>query len=121
MSKLTINTPSAEATAAANATFEVTDSKGRKFTLKKPSFLSFYALIKMLGSTAENAVYMSMVEPIRFVIAIDGEPVMPFNSQRELDALIQRVDEHGFMALADGISKRSGVSDAEADKKAAKK
>lgn len=102
--KLTLNSASEAAVAPTQAQHTVKDAKGRVITMKKPHVLMQYNLVKMLGETARNAAYMQMVIPLLFVIDIDGDAVAFPNSQRELDALITRLDDHGITAVMDGIA-----------------
>lgn len=105
--ELKVGSPSEQASAA-QTEFVVTDAKGRGITLKKPNLLAQFHLVKVIGETARNSAYMSMVSPLTYVVAIDGEPALPPHSPRELDALIQRLDEHGYMAVIDGINAHFG-------------
>ena len=58
------------------------------------------------GDTAQNQVYMAMALPLFWVTAIDGENVHPPQSKRELEALIQRVEEEGISAIVEGITEK---------------
>lgn len=81
---------------------EVIDETGRKINLKKPGILAEFKLVKMLGDTAKNEVYMNMVLPLMYVSSIDGLPVA-LNSEKELEALIQRLDHHGIKAVVEAV------------------
>lgn len=107
--KVTINhSPSERMTAEAKREFDITDSAGRRITLRKPPFTAQFDLVALLGEKARNSMYHTMVMPLTYVIAIDGEAVPFPQTERELRALIQRIDEHGYAALADGISEHFG-------------
>ena len=97
--------PSDDVIRTAQAEISVTDAQGRTLTLRKPNVLAHYRLVKILGDAASNTAYMSLVSPITYLTAIDGSPVAQPNTERELDALIQRLDEDGIMALMDGLQK----------------
>ena len=91
-------------------------STGRRITLKKPGLLAQYRLVQVLGGeTAANAVYMNMVLPITFVVAIDGIPVPAPTRFAEVEALIQRLDEHGLNACVAGLKEHFGASETSAD------
>lgn len=114
-------TPSAQLTTKALQEVVVTDSAGRTITLRKPAVLAQFRLIELVGpETAKNQVYMGMVLPIVFVTAIDGDPVFFPKSKAQLEALIQRLDEHGIEALMQAMREHFGASDPEADKAAIK-
>lgn len=111
------NPPSAEVVAKAQQEFTAVDTAGRTITLKKPGVLAQYRLIELVGGeAAKNEVYMAMILPLIFVTAIDEDAVFMPSSKRELDALIQRLDEHGIAAVANAVSIHFGASDPEADK-----
>jgi hypothetical protein len=112
--------PSDEVIAKANQSCVVTDAGGRKITLRKPSVLAQYKLIELLGDSAKNSVYTSMVLPIIFVTDIDGDAVLFPTSKRELEATIQRLDEDGIEAVSNGVMENFGQSSLNEDKAAIK-
>lgn len=121
MAKLEVNeTPSQQVIAKAAAEILVTDAQGRKIKLKKPGVLAQFRLVEILADSAKNEVYMGMVLPLIYVAEIDGEAVMMPNSKREVEALIQRLDEDGISAVAQGVMANFGASNPEADKAALK-
>ncbi len=119
MAKLTVN-PSTEAVAKAAATHVVTDERGRSITLKKPSILAQFRLVEVLGDTAKNEVYTAMALPLIFVVEIDGDPVAQPSTKRELEALIQRLDDAGVEAVQAGVHEHFGSPNPEGDKAAIK-
>ncbi|MGC8703724.1 MAG: hypothetical protein ACP5RV_12465, partial [Thiomonas sp.] len=85
------------------ADVEVTDALGRVLTLRRPNVLAQYQLVKMLGAdVASNQVYLSMVMPLLYLQKIDGEAAN-FANVREMEAMIQRLDEEKMEALNRGI------------------
>lgn len=108
--------PSAQIIAKANAEAIVTDARGRTIKLKKPGVLAQYRLIEALGDSAKNEVYMGMVLPLIFISEIDGDVVFQPNTKREVEALIQRLDEEGISAVSLGVQEHFGKSDPDADK-----
>lgn len=100
-------------------TADITDERGRVITLTKPGVLAQFRQVEMLGQTASNPAYMQMVFPLLFVSAIDGDPVQ-ITTKRELEALIQRLDEPGLMAVEKGMMENWGKQDPDADKAAIK-
>lgn len=114
------NSPSAELINKAVAEVTITDARGRTFTLKRPGVLAQYRLVDMLGESAKNEVYMGMVLPLTYVAAIDGQPEGAPASRRQLDALIQRLDEDGIAAIMVGVQENFGTADPEKDKAALK-
>lgn len=107
--KFKINTPTDEVVAQASAETTVTDARGRVLTMKKPGVLANFRLVELLGDTASNAVYRMMILPIIYVTAIDDDPVF-YRTKRELDALIQRLDEDGLEAATLGLKEHFGIN-----------
>jgi hypothetical protein len=122
MTKVTLNEtpPSVQVVAKASAASETIDPRGRIISLKKPGVLAQFRLIEALGDTAKNEVYVSMVLPLIFVCAIDGDPVTPPTRKSEVEALIQRLDEDGIATVMEAVKANYGSSDPEADKAALK-
>ena len=121
MAKLQVNdTPSQQVLAKAAAAVTVHDSAGRAIELKKPVVLAQYRLIEILGDSAKNETYTRMVLPLIYVASVDGEPVTPMVKKSELEALIQRLDEHGIAAVMNGVAEHFGAQDPEKDKAALK-
>lgn len=78
----------------------ITDEKGRKILMRKPGVLAQFRIIEAVGpDTAANQTYMQMVNPLIWVGAIDGEPVHLPANKREVEVLIQRLDEEGLGAV----------------------
>ncbi|CAN7329363.1 hypothetical protein LJR084_001923 [Variovorax sp. LjRoot84] len=113
-------TPSAQVVKAANAEHVVVGG-GRRITLKRPGVLAQFKVVEMLGgAAASNGVFMGMVFPILYVVAIDGDPVPRCTTRLELEALIQRLDEDGVAAVMNGVEEHWGNPDPEKDKAAVK-
>jgi hypothetical protein len=76
----------------------ITDARGRSLKLKKLDIISESRLVRMLGQdTVTNQIYMNgYVLPAVMVREIDGESVPLPTSIREIEALIQRLDNDGI-------------------------
>lgn len=120
--KLKVNdsTASEELIKKAQAEVVVIDEKGRAIKLKKPSVLAQFRLIEALGDTAKNQVYTAMVLPLIYIVGIDDEVLHPLNTKREIEALIQRLDEDGISAVSQGVMDNFAAQDPESDKTALK-
>jgi hypothetical protein len=114
--------PTQQVTRDANYSVVVETSDGRKITLRKPGVLAQFKMIEMLGgAAAANQVFVNMVLPVTFVVAIDGDPVSRITTRSELDALIQRLDEAGIEAVMEAVPANFGKQqDPEAAKAAVK-
>lgn len=121
MAELKVRKPSEEI--LEDTVVTVADTRGRKFALKRPSVLAQFRLVDLLGESARNETYMSMILPIIWVVGIEEQgiedPVSFPTSRRELDALIQRIDEPGIVAIAEYL--QSIVDEATVDPKEALK
>jgi hypothetical protein len=123
MAKATITanpTPSQQVVAKASLEYTVTDTLGRGITIRKPGALGLYRLVEALGDVAKNQVYMAMVMPLIYVSKIDGEVVMPPVNKAKVEALIQRLEEEGLIAVSAGVEEHFGNPDPEADKETLK-
>lgn len=120
MTNVTLN-PSEEVVKASAAEVTVTDSRGRSISLKKPNLLSQYRLVEILGEAGDYNAYRTMCLPLIYVSAIDGEAVFQPANKRELEALIQRLDEDGLIAINEGLQKHFQARTEEAEKEAIKK
>lgn len=122
MTTLEINESPSPAVDAAPESVVVTDSKGRKLTIAEPDILAPYRLVKIIGAeAAENRVYMGMIFPLMYLTAIDGEKVFPFNTEREIEALIKQLGHHGVKALRQGVEEHFSVKSDEDQAAAVKK
>jgi len=99
-----------------------TDGNGRVIKLKKPGALAQFRLVAALGDElSSNRTYMSMVLPLIYVAAIDGDNVSQPKNLLQIEALIQRLDETGLTCVMEAVNKAYGDTDPEADKEALKK
>lgn len=115
-----LDTPSAQIVAQALAEVTITDAKGRSILLKKPGVLAQFKLVELLGESAMNQVYVNMVLPLIYVASIDGDPVSRITTKVGLEGLIQRLDEEGVTAVAEGVVANFGKQDPKADEAAVK-
>ena len=108
MTKVTLNQASPASEPVTPADNIVVDAKGRALKIKEPDILAPYRLVEMLGAAAENRVYMQMVFPFIYLVAIDADDNIQINTKRELEALIQRLGHEGVKALREGVEKAFG-------------
>jgi hypothetical protein len=117
MAKITVrdagDLPSQTIVKQAAARVVIEDARGRSITLQKPGVLAQFRLIKILGDTAKNTTYVQMVLPLTYVVEIDGLDVAQPNSEREIDALISRLDEDGVTAVMIGVQEHFGSGSAD--------
>jgi len=114
-------TPSQQVLAKANEETSVIDARGRVIKIKRPGVLSQYRLIEALGDAAKNQTYTGMVLPLIYVTAIDDLIVYQPKTKKEIEALIQLLDEDGIEAVAEHVQATFGSADPDADKAALKK
>ena len=102
-------TPSQAVLADANRSVVVTDSRGRKLTLRQPKFADEFRIVAVVGAElAANQVYMGMLNPLLFIAEIDGM-VQPFPSSKiAVDSLINTAGREGFLAAFKGIQEHFG-------------
>lgn len=110
-------TPSEQIVREAKKETVVTDARGRRIRLARPSVLAQYRIIQVLGGeAASNGTYVQMVLPLLFVAAIDDDPVFFPAKPVEIDALIQRLDEDGIAAVMKGVSENFAKAEPEAER-----
>lgn len=85
-----------------SAEFTTTDELGRTYVLKRPSYLKGLQLAKALGELAENTAYYNSVYYFTWIKSIDGMDVS-IGSIMEIEALAQRIDHEGVIAIRDKI------------------
>lgn len=118
--KVTI-TPTEQVIKQAGAETTITDAKGRVIVLRKPGVLAQFKIVEAAGTAAANQVWMGMVMPLIYVASVDGEAVYCPTTRREIDALIQRLDEDGIIAVMQEVQALFGVADTESAKADLKK
>ncbi len=89
-------------------TREITLPSGKTLTLKRPNVLAQYRLVAALGELAENRVYLTMCTPLLYLAGIDGMDVPFPASAKQVEALIQRLDDEGLRGLTDAIAEHFG-------------
>jgi hypothetical protein len=100
----------------------VTDAKGRVLTLVEPDVLAPYRLVRIVGAeAAENRVYTNMIFPLLYLKKIDDEDMIPFQTIREVEALIQRLGHDGVRKLRAGVEQHFSGGDEKEDNAAIKK
>lgn len=100
-------TASQELIAKADSAVTIETPNGFSVTLRKPGILSQFRLAKMLGDAAKNQVYVNMILPLTYVSHVNGS-APPMNSEREIEALISRLDEDGVNAVIEGVVEHFG-------------
>jgi hypothetical protein len=84
----------------------ITDKTGRRLSLRKVGVLETLRLYKALGpELAVNGPYMSAARIAASVAAIDDIPVPFPASETAVEALLERLDEHGAIAVSEAISR----------------
>lgn len=120
MTTVTI-TPSEQIVKEAAKAVTAKDSRGREITLRKPGPLAKLRFFEAMGESSSNALWASVISPLMFVGAIDGDAVPTPTSKREIEALYQRLDEEGMEAITAALPGNFGITGGEADEEAAKK
>ena len=100
-------------TKGAPSTIEVSDDNGRQIKVRLISALDSMRLTRLAGQDAANASYMMYATIAASVVEISHDSVSFPRSSNELEAIVQRLDNAGVIAVAEGLKKLAGVSDAE--------
>ena len=93
--------PAAQIVAAAQTTQDVADAAGRSLTVRKPGALDRLRLFKAAGAVlAVNPAWLGLATIAAAVVALDGVP-LPFPaSEAQVEALVQRLGDHGIAAVS---------------------
>ncbi|MBA9854488.1 hypothetical protein DEE91_01080 [Ralstonia pickettii] len=105
MTSVTINpTPSEQLIKSAAREVVVDDALGRKITLRKPNPLANLDFAKAAGGSELNMLYLAEVAHLKYVSAIDGDPVPTPATEAQLRALYQRLGDEGNEAAQRGVA-----------------
>lgn len=81
----------------------ITDSLGRKLTLRKPSMMDKYYLRRALGTDSSNMGCMAMMTPILYVAKIDDAVLPTPHTFQECSVNLTRLGDEGCNAAAETI------------------
>ncbi len=77
----------------------VADGRGRRLGFKRPTILDRLRLFELIGGeSAENPAYLGVAGTAFCLVEIDGEPLAPANSRRELETRAIMIGDEGFLA-----------------------
>jgi hypothetical protein len=82
----------------------VTDALGRVIRLKKPGPLANLDFAKAAGGRELNVLYLAEVMHLKFVAAIDDQPVVMPSTEGELRALYLRLGDEGNEVVMKGVA-----------------
>ena len=104
------DTPSEAVVKAAAEIKFATDARGRRIGVQKPRALLRFRLLKILGGeNAKNEPLLGNAMLAFLVVEIDGERIPPVNSERQLEAMIDRLDDDGLAAVAMCLGEQFGI------------
>jgi hypothetical protein len=104
----TADSPSQVIVKAAAKTSSHTDALGRVIRVRRLGPVDRMRLFRLLGSEdSGNSAYLSYALMAASVTAIDGEAFGAPASRKEIEALIQRLDDEGLAAIGVALSKIS--------------
>ena len=84
-----------------NKTVEINDSMGRVITMRPINVLDQIRLLRAIGpDQSRNEPYVTLVNFAASVSAIDGVPQPMPTNEKQIDALIGRLGDHGFAAIS---------------------
>lgn len=105
------DTPSEAVVKAATEIKYVTDDRGRKLGVQKPRALLRFRLLKILGAdNAKNEPLLGNAMLAFLVVEINGDKQPPINSERQLEAMIDRLDDDGLAAVAQCLTEQFGIA-----------
>ena len=116
-----IETPSEQIVKAANFTDTITDPVGRALAVRRLNALDKLRMLEVVGpENSRNEAFLGIATVACHVTAIDGDPVAFPRTRGQLDALVQRLDDHGIAAVASALAERFGITESQDGTQAAK-
>lgn len=101
--------PSEAIVKAAAKTSTFTDALGRTITIRKFSPLMRMRFAEIVGASAgSNPQYTGVAALAAAVTEIDGEKIAFPTSKRELEAMVQRLDDEGIEAIGRAAAELAG-------------
>lgn len=108
--------PSAVVTGQQN-TVTVIDKRGRKIVIQKQGPIQRTRMFKVMGPTnSANQPLVGHYSMVCSVIEIDGQPEPFPTSDAQIEALLERLDEDGLEAIAEGWVKAKWVATSESNR-----
>lgn len=105
----TVETPSSQIIKAAQRDIEVPDSFGRIIKVRAITALQRMRMFEAIGALSRNEMYLGHASLACSVVSIDGEPVRFPGSKREVEALVDRLDNEGLAAAGVALAKLNGA------------
>jgi len=90
-------------------TIATVDTRNRIITVGRFNALHYYRLTKVMGQAASNSASLDMAILVCSVRQIDDEDVPMPATEKEIEALIQRLDFDGIAAVSEGLAKLNGA------------
>lgn len=115
------NSPSQQIIAAAAAEVTASDATGRVITLRKPGAIAKLRFIEAMGESSSNPLWVGITSQLMYVSAINGEPIATPRTKNEIEALYQRLDDHGIEAVSKALPGNFGIGGGEVSGDAVKK
>jgi len=111
------DTPSAAMVKSAAQPVEVADELGRIIRIRKLNALDRMRLLEAIGSSgAEIPQYVGYAVLAASVIAINGTLESPPRTKKDIEFLVQRLDDAGLNAVAKAYQEHFGVTAEEDDR-----
>ncbi len=108
--------PSEQIISAAAEVRAIVDCNGRTLSIRRLRALDTLRLFKAAGpALAENQPWMSMASLAMSLTEIDGVPVPPPSSERQIEAIIERLGDAGVNAIADATVADDQAADNQPD------
>jgi hypothetical protein len=112
-----METPSSRLVAAAEASLETEDARGRRLSLRRMNALDKLRLFKAAGpALAHNEPWLGMSLLACSVVAIDGVPVPAPASEGQIEALVQLLGDEGIAAAGHALAPDIATLDGSAAK-----
>ena len=103
--------PSATIISAATAASTVTDTLGRRLTLRRMTSLDKLRLFKAAGPVlSQNQPWLGMAMLACSVAEIDNVPVPPATNEQQIESTVARLGDFGIAAVAEALNGQREVT-----------
>ncbi len=100
-----VPTPSQQIVAAAASLLAVTDALGRKLTVRRMRVSDRLRFVKIVpGGLQNNPLWMANALAIASVVDVNGVPVMPIQSEQDIERVGDMLGDEGLNAANEALT-----------------
>jgi hypothetical protein len=106
-----VDSPADAIVKTANKTARIMDARNRAIVIKKLTALERMRLFACAGpELSKNEQWIGLAALAASVVELEGEPVPKPNNRREIEFLVERLDDDGLTAVGEGYIEHFGMA-----------